>query len=336
MYANSSCVQVRLDLIFFDGLIDMRKNEKLLFNLALAMFALSACTNVDEQKTKAAQGDAEAQYYRGCACQNGSMGETVDLVKAKNWYKLASAQNYADADCALGWMYFKGLGVKSEKPKAVQFYCKAINERPNKMHREIIIDDPQPDSRREMRAPDRIQQLKKKAEEGDARARFNLGASYDYGWFVKQSYPEAVKWYESAAELDEPDAETNLANLYLQGTHVPKNEPKAIELFVRAALQQHNPAVKMLDAIDHETAQAIDDEYFRISIKHQLFLWFWRLLIPAVILLALVQFIPFIQSRTWLTMTIAIIAYPLLLGAVVCMSIWGSADTLNSWFGWHL
>ena len=44
------------------------------------------------------------------------------------------------------------------------------------------------------------------AEQGHARAQFNLGASYDFGRGVIEDADEAVRWYRLAAEQGEAAA----------------------------------------------------------------------------------------------------------------------------------
>ena len=48
------------------------------------------------------------------------------------------------------------------------------------------------------------------AEQGDARAQFNLGLMYDNGEGVPQDYKSALKWYTLAAEQGHADALYNL------------------------------------------------------------------------------------------------------------------------------
>ena len=41
----------------------------------------------------------------------------------------------------------------------------------------------------------RLQELREKAEQGEADAQYNLGGMYYIGEGVPQDYAEAVKWY---------------------------------------------------------------------------------------------------------------------------------------------
>ena len=62
-----------------------------------------------------------------------------------------------------------------------------------------------------------------KAEQGDAKAQFNLGEMYYFGKGVPQDYGEAAKWFRKVAEQGITVAQFNLGLMYHQGEGVPKN-----------------------------------------------------------------------------------------------------------------
>ena len=57
----------------------------------------------------------------------------------------------------------------------------------------------------------------KAAEQGDAKAQYNLGNMYDNGQGATQDYKQAVKWYRKAAEQGYANAQYNLAHMYGNG-----------------------------------------------------------------------------------------------------------------------
>ena len=59
-------------------------------------------------------------------------------------------------------------------------------------------------------AQDDIDQLRLKAEQGDAEAQFNLGYMYTEGLGVPLDNQEAVRWYRLAAEQGFANAQFNL------------------------------------------------------------------------------------------------------------------------------
>ena len=55
-----------------------------------------------------------------------------------------------------------------------------------------------------------VEELRVKAEQGDATAQSNLGDFYRKGKGVQQDFAEAVKWYRKAAEQNDATAQCNL------------------------------------------------------------------------------------------------------------------------------
>ena len=75
------------------------------------------------------------------------------------------------------------------------------------------------------------------AEQGDARAQYNLGLMYYNGYGVLQDYKTAVKWYRLAAEQGDADAQSNLGVMYEKGRGVPQDDKTAVKWYTRAAEQ---------------------------------------------------------------------------------------------------
>ena len=77
-----------------------------------------------------------------------------------------------------------------------------------------------------------VRWYRKAAEQGYARAQFNLGLRYDHGQGVPQDVGQAMSWYRKAAEQNLPAAQHNLALCYELGTGVAvsrvrlRNRPK--------------------------------------------------------------------------------------------------------------
>ena len=59
-----------------------------------------------------------------------------------------------------------------------------------------------------------VEEFRKLAEQGNARAQSHLGYMYYVGDGVPQSFAEARKWYEKAAVQGDKDAQYNLAVAY--------------------------------------------------------------------------------------------------------------------------
>ena len=65
-----------------------------------------------------------------------------------------------------------------------------------------------------------IREWRPLAEQGDAKAQYNLGVMYKKGMGVAQDYGQAVKWYRRAAEQGYAEAQNNLGVMYGNGRGV--------------------------------------------------------------------------------------------------------------------
>lgn len=141
---------------------------------------------------------------------------------------LKAKSGEAEAQNALGEAYYDGKGVTENLTEAVKWFTKA-------------------------------------AEQENAKAEYNLGNCYYYGygeaekWYTKaaeQGYAEAqndlgyyyeenynhkkaVEWYTKAAEQGLPMAQCNLGFCYENGNGVEKNLEEAVKWYTKAANQEY-------------------------------------------------------------------------------------------------
>ena len=80
------------------------------------------------------------------------------------------------------------------------------------------------------------------ADDGNARAQYNLGWMHANGRGVAQDFKEAIKWYTKSAEQGNVNAQYNLGNLYLRGQGATQNDNLAFSWFIKAAEQGDAPA----------------------------------------------------------------------------------------------
>jgi hypothetical protein len=73
----------------------------------------------------------------------------------------------------------------------------------------------------------RVASLRKRAEQGDPDAQWNLGAAYRNGEGVTKDDVEAVRWYQRAADQGHVTAQSTLAASYWAGRGVPKDLTQA-------------------------------------------------------------------------------------------------------------
>lgn len=82
-----------------------------------------------------------------------------------------------------------------------------------------------------------LSELRRKAEQGNAYAQFNLGIMYRFGQVVPQNYAEATSWFRKAAEQGLADAQYVLGTCYEFGEGVPQNYAEAAKWYRKAAEQ---------------------------------------------------------------------------------------------------
>ena len=80
------------------------------------------------------------------------------------------------------------------------------------------------------------------AEQGHARAQFNLGVTYAKGRGVPQDDKQAVKWFRLAADQGHANAQFNLGIMYYEGQGVPQDDKQAVKWWRLAADQGHADA----------------------------------------------------------------------------------------------
>ena len=78
---------------------------------------------------------------------------------------------------------------------------------------------------------------RKAAEQNNAFAQSMLGSAYYYGEGVAKNHAQAVKWYRKAAEQNDAGAQYDLGNCYYNGEGVPKDYAEAVKWFRKAAEQ---------------------------------------------------------------------------------------------------
>src|SRR6516165_9492386 len=76
-----------------------------------------------------------------------------------------------------------------------------------------------------------IEEVKAKAEAGDAQSQVELGRRYHKGEGVTKDQVEAVKWYRKAAEQNFAKAQYNLGICYDQGAGVAKDQREGVKWY---------------------------------------------------------------------------------------------------------
>src|SRR5262249_26629831 len=81
------------------------------------------------------------------------------------------------------------------------------------------------------------EEIKAKAEAGDAASQYELGTRYQNGDGVEKNYAEAVKWFRKAAEKNYAPAQRDLGESYYYGLGVERDYAEAVKWYRKAAEQ---------------------------------------------------------------------------------------------------
>ena len=113
------------------------------------------------------------------------------------------------------------------------------------------------------------------AEQGHAKAQYNLGFMYDEGYGVPEDDKQAVKWYRLAAEQGDAGAQVNLGFMYDNGDGVPEDKVLAYMWWNLAAANGDEDASENKDIIAErmtssqiEKAQELSRECLKNNYKN--------------------------------------------------------------------
>lgn len=87
-----------------------------------------------------------------------------------------------------------------------------------------------------------VQQFRQAADQGYAKAQYNLGIAYLQGQGVAKDDQEGISWFRKAADQNFAPAQYNVGIAYAQGLGVQKDLRQAVEWYQKAAKQGFAPA----------------------------------------------------------------------------------------------
>jgi TPR repeat protein len=93
-----------------------------------------------------------------------------------------------------------------------------------------------------------VEWFRKAAKQGHGKAQFQLGACYGWGYGVVKDPAEGAKWYRMAAEQGEVVAQNDLGFCYSQGKGVTKDYVEAHKWFNIASAQGNYVTQKMISS----------------------------------------------------------------------------------------
>ena len=101
---------------------------------------------------------------------------------------------------------------------------------------------------------------KAKAEQGDAKAQYDLGNCYDTGKGVAKNVVEAVRWFRKSAEQNYAPSQCNLWISYHIGSGVPADEAEAMK-WLRKAVEQDDADAESFLGFCYKVGQGVATDY---------------------------------------------------------------------------
>jgi TPR repeat protein len=168
-----------------------------------------------ELRRQAEEGDPDSQHHLGLRYALGS-GLPLDYREATKWLSRAAEQNSPEAQFDLGVVYAQCANF----PEAARWLRKSVDYRAKDFlvrlygHGKVVpLDDTETQEWRDLRPDgltgqtDPLAELRRRTEEGDADAQYQLGCRYR--WNIV-----GVRWLRKAGEQGRADALGKLHFLY--------------------------------------------------------------------------------------------------------------------------
>ncbi|HZM01622.1 MAG TPA: trypsin-like peptidase domain-containing protein [Candidatus Saccharimonadales bacterium] len=105
-----------------------------------------------------------------------------------------------------------------------------------------------------------VKWYRKASERGDAAGQYDLGSCYYRGQGVAQDYAEAVRWYRKAAEQGNSDAQFETAIAYYIGKGVPQDYTEAAKWFRKVA-EEGDASAQYDLGIAYRDGQGVKQDY---------------------------------------------------------------------------
>lgn len=160
----------------------------------------------------AGRGDSAAQHNLGLAYEYGT-GVDKNPREAAKWFRMAAGQQLPEAQNSLALCYQAGRGVKQDFGEAEQWFLKAAEQEfaPAAYNLAVLYGNPESgkaDGKKELKF------YQKAAALGYGPAQFNLGVGYERGlWGLERSREKAIEQYEAALRSGYEEAEKALEKL---------------------------------------------------------------------------------------------------------------------------
>ncbi len=214
---------------------------------SLAVARKNYADGLQRYQAAAEAGDSEAQFQLGEMYRDG-----FDYAKSVDWYRKAAEQGNGRAQYMLGYTYYEGSPeVSRDYEQAYYWLLRSVDGEDAQLR--TMLDEAAthvPQERRMAikqeilhRVHQAVDELKRRAEHGDANAQFELAQDYEIGRRVPANPSEAYRWYRRAADQGDTRAYAPVATYYMtcggyvyQCEDIKQRDPvEAARWYVRSA-----------------------------------------------------------------------------------------------------
>ena len=223
----------------------------------------------EELEVYSLDGDVKAQMEIANRYDYGASLTGHDFNKAKTYYEMAAAQNNADAQRCLGYIYLNGCLGEQDLDKAMDWFQQAIANGDDDAYVGV--------GRAYLAGYGEVDQQKAKAFENIDTAYQNgrpVGVYYmaylmEMGLGASVDYPKAIELYESVEKMEDLSiydafikdaAQTRLGVMYVEGKGVEQNYDTALEYFTKSAKNDYAMAQYYMGQM-YENGYGVDKNY---------------------------------------------------------------------------
>jgi len=230
-----------------------------------------------------------------------------DFKNAAEYFRKAAEDGHTDAQCNLGVLYAKGLGVPKDMKDALRWLLKAAEQGHAGAKKNLsllqegnqgakkgpgnnldllreIIEKSDENTKIKMRfisvkmgipwdQGEESAFIRELAEKGDLDMQSSLAEDYQFGNNVPQNYEEALKWYKRLALQEDSSAQCKVGEFFFMGYGVEKNLAEAEKWWQKASNNGDDKARQYLKILSgQETQREIperDDGFDKMKILYR-------------------------------------------------------------------
>jgi len=194
----------------------------------------------DARRVKGLLADSLQNEHKG---ERGLLLQVLDLEAVK---RMRRGNTFSEVELRSHAAYFATEYLRPEDVvlSALQCWQKVFSryepqKPPTPIQKKTVEKQPTGQVQPQKPGTNSLGSLRKRADQGDAEAQFNLGLWYRDGRSVAHDDSQAVAWWRKAANQGYAEAQFSLGLMYKNGRGVAQDDRQAVAWFQKAAAQGH-------------------------------------------------------------------------------------------------